>query len=149
MTDFEIRGSDDVDALVRRLNAHADAKAIKREMFSGLNRVTKPIREDMKDAAAKAAPSGYSSAVASDFSARTSAKGGRFAGVTIWAKGKRRNLVGMNRDGRLRHQLFGNRRFWFSQSVERGFFDKAFEENQGEATRAAVGVMEDIARKVC
>lgn len=148
MTDFEIRNAESVDALVRRINAHADSKAIKREFFSGLNRATKPIREDMKEAASDAAPSGYASAVAADFSARTSAKGGRFAGVTIWAKGKRRNLVGMNQSGQLRHPLFGNRRFWFSQSVRRGFFEEAFDDNRDEATRDAVRVMEDIARKV-
>lgn len=148
MADFEIRGGEDVAALVKRINQHGDAKAIKREMFAGINRATKEVRADMKQAPAKVLPGAYGAAVSKDFTARTSAKGGAFAGVTIWTKAKNRDLLRMNRDGRLRHMLFGDRRFWWSQSVPREFLDDAFDASRPEVQRGVVNAMEDIARKI-
>lgn len=151
MADFEIRGTDDVDALVRRISQHADAKAIKREMFQGLNRSTKDVRKDMKDAIPDALPTrgGLSAAVQKDTRLTTTAKSGKYAGVTVWAKSRKRDIRTLM-GKRLRHPVWGNRRLWVNQSagVNPGVFEKSFVDQKPDVTRDIKRVMEDIARKV-
>lgn len=151
MADFEIRGADDVDALVRRISQHADAKAIKREMFQGLNRSTKDVRADMKDSIPRALPqrNGLAGTFQKTTRFRTSAKSGKYAGVTIWANNRGhdiRTLMGK----RLRHPVFGNRSKWVTQTagVNPTVFEKSFEDQKPDVTRDIKRVMEDIARKV-
>jgi hypothetical protein len=151
MADFEIRGADDVDALVRRMRTHADAKAIRKEMYQGLNRSTKGVRADMKDAIPKALPrgGGLAGEVQSSTRFNTSAKSGRNAGVTIWARNRRRDLR-LLMGKRLRHPVFGNRRNWVTQTagVNPDVFGKAFEDQKHDVARDITRVMENIARKV-
>lgn len=152
MADVEIRGGEDVDALVRRIRTHGDAKAIRKELLAGLNRVTKGTREDMKASIPASLPSrgGLASLVHREANLRTSAKGGRYAGVTIFANRRGgRDLRRLNQ-GRLRHPVFGNRGVWVNQTagVEAGFLDEAFENDKPEITRGITRVLEDIARRI-
>ena len=151
MADFEIRGADDVDALVKRIGSHADAKAIRKEMFAGLNRSTKEVRADMKDAIGSALPSrgGLAKSVQSSTRFSTSAKSGRNAGVTIWARSKGATASRANTAGMVRHPVFGGRR-WVTQTagVRKGFLDESFDKQKPEITRDIKRVMEDIGRKV-
>lgn len=151
MTDFEVRGADDVDALIRRIRANGDAPALKRELARGLNSATKDDRAALSDAIDDALP--QSGGLAATFKAatrfNTSAKAGRFAGVTIWGRAKGhdvRTLV----ESRLRHPLFGNRRFWFGQSagVNPNALKNAFEDREGDLKRDVVNVLQDVARKI-
>ncbi len=151
MADFEVRGADDVDALVRRIRTHADAKAIRKELFAGLNRATKEVRADMKASIGPSLPSrgGLAALVMAKVSLRTTAKSGKYAGVSIVARHKDYDLRRLNA-GRLRHPVFGNRRVWVEQTagVEPGFLDEAFKKNQADVARSVTRVMEEIARKV-
>lgn len=145
----EVRGADDIDALVRRVKAHGDAKAIRREMMRGLNRATKPIRDDMRENLADRLPrrNGLAALIAGDFSANTTAKSGRYAGISIFTKSRGHDLRSIER-GRLRHPLFGNRGYWYDQPINDKPLEAALEENKDTARREALRVMDDIARKV-
>jgi hypothetical protein len=146
-----LRGSDDVDALVRRIRTHADAKAIRKELYSGLNRVTKGVREDMRASIGPSLPNrgGLASLVMAKASLTTSATAGRNAGVRIRARHKEYDLKRLNQ-GRLRHPVFGNRAVWVEQTegINPGFLDDSFEKQKPEITRGIQRVLDDIARKV-
>ena len=149
--DVTLRGSDDVDALVRRIRTHADAKAIRKELYAGLNRVTKPVREDMKASIGPSLPSrgGLAALVMAKASLTTSATSGRNAGVRIRARHKDYDLKRLNQ-GRLRHPVFGNRRVWVQQTagINPGFLDESFEKQKPEIARGVLRVLDEIARKV-
>ena len=149
--DVEIRGADDVDALARRIRTHADAKALRKELYAGLNRVTKGVREDMKASIGPSLPSrgGLAALVMAKVSLTTSAAAGSNAGVRIRARHRSYDLKRLN-EGRLRHPVFGNREVWVEQTagVDPGFLDEAFEKNKPEVTRGIQRVMSEIARKV-
>lgn len=151
MADFEVRGSDDVDALVRRIRTHADAKAIRKDLYAGLNRVTKGVREDMKASIGPSLPSrgGLAALVMAKVSLRTVAKGGRSASVSIKARHRDYDLKRLNQ-GRLRHPVFGNRSVWVQQTegVNPGFLDEPFEKSKPEVARGIQRVLSEIARKV-
>lgn len=151
MADFEVRGSDDVAALVKRIRSHGDAKAIRKEMNAGLNRATKEVREDMKASIAPSLPSrgGLAALVAGRASLTTGAKGGKYAGVVIRARHRDYDLRRLN-EGRLRHPVYGNRRVWVEQTegINPGFLDEAFEKDKAHITREVLRVMSEIARKV-
>lgn len=151
MADFEVRGSDDVDALVRRIRTHADAKALRKELYAGLNRVTKDVREDMKASIGPSLPSrgGLAALVMAKASLSTSAAGGRSAGVRIRARNKDYDLARLNA-GRLRHPVWGNREVWVEQTagITPGFLDEAFEKKKPEIAREVSRVLDEIARKV-
>lgn len=149
--DVTLRGSDDVDALVRRIRTHADAKAIRKELYAGLNRATKPVREDMKASIGPSLPSrgGLAALVMAKASLTTSATSGRNAGVRIRARHKDYDLKRLNQ-GRLRHPVFGNRRVWVQQTagINPGFLDDSFEKQKPEIARGVLRVLDEIARKV-
>lgn len=149
--DFELQGADDVDALVRRIRTHADAKVIRRELYAGLNRATKPVRDDMKASIAPSLPSrgGLAALVMAKVSLTTAAKSGKWAGVSIKARHKSYDLRRLNQ-GRLRHPVWGNRSVWVEQTkgVNPGFLDEAFKKSKPEITRDIQRVLADIARKV-
>lgn len=148
---MEIRGADDVDALVRRIRTHADAKALRKELISGLNRVTKSVREDMKASIGPSLPSrgGLAGLAMAKASLTTAAASGRNPGVRIKARHKSYDLKRLN-EGRLRHPVFGNRSVWVEQTagLNPGFLDESFEKSKPELARGITRVLNEIARKV-
>lgn len=151
MPDFEVRGADDVAALVSRINAHADSKALRKELYQGLARSTKDLRGELTEVMPAVLPSsgGLSAEIQRTTRWNAKAKGGKFAGVTLWARNSGhdiRTLTGK----RLRHPLFGNRRFWFNQTegVEPAVFMAKFENQKPEVQRDILRVLTEIARKV-
>lgn len=151
MADFEVRGAEDVDHLVKAIRAHADAKALRKELYSGLNRVTKEIRGPMLEVIPAALPrrGGLADLIQSTTTSRTTAKTGKWAGVSMRFQSKGhdvRTLVGK----RLRHPVFGNRNAWVTQTkgVEPSVFTGKFDEQKPEISRAIQDVMNEVARKV-
>lgn len=151
MVQIEVRGSKDVDRLVKAIKTHADAKAIRKELMAALNRESKPIRADLKAAIPAALPrrGGLAAQIAATTSFTTSAKGGRYAGITIWARNRGhdiRTLTGK----RLRHPVYGNRGVWVNQTagVTPTVLTKTFQDQKPDVKRALVRACEDIARKL-
>lgn len=154
MPEVELQGADDVDALVRRIRTHADSKALRKELMSGLNHVTKSVREDMRASIGPSLPSrgGLAALVMAKASLTTTAASGRNAGVRIRVRGRKGggDIGRMNRTGIVRHPVFGNRGAWVSQTegVDQGFLDEPFMKSKPEVTRGIQRVMAEIARKV-
>ena len=143
--------STDVDNLVRAIRTHADAKAIRRDLFRGLNSVGKESARHMVDVIDEALPrrGGLADEMKATIKSRVSAKGGKYAGVSLWFNSKGhdvRTLTGR----RLRHPVFGNREAWVDQTagVDPKVFPGEFERLRPDMTRAVNKVLEGIARKV-
>lgn len=143
--------STDVDNLVHAIRTHADAKAIRRDLYRGLNSVSKPVRESMVDAIADALPrrGGLAEQMQAKVRSRTSAKGGKYAGVSIRFASQGydiRTLTG----ARLKHPVFGNRGVWVEQSegLHPEEFLGEFARQQPDMLRAVTRVLDEIARKV-
>ena len=151
MADFEIRGAEDVDRLVRAIRAHADAKALRKELFSGLNRAAKQIKGPMIEVIPAALPrrGGLAAQVQSSTRMRATAKSGKYAGVSMrFASSKHdiRTLVGK----RLRHPVYGNRSRWVTQTkgVDPAVFTGEFNKQKPEVMNQILDVMNEVARKV-
>jgi hypothetical protein len=151
VSDFEIRGADDIDALVKRIRNHADAKALRREMFRALNASTRQMRGEIHEAIPAALPTsgGLSASVQGSTRFNTSAKGGKHAGVTLWARNRKhdiRTLTGK----RLRHPVYGNRDRWVNQTagVEPAVILGVFDKQKPHVREQILKVMNDIAKKV-
>lgn len=151
MVDLDVRGADDIDALVKRIREHADSKALRKELFQGLNRATKEMRGELIEVIPAALPrrGGLADRVKARTTSRTSAKGGKWAGVSMRfaARGHDiRTLTGK----RLRHPVFGNRKVWVNQAegVEPSLFMAKFEDQKPHLQDAILRVMNDVARKV-
>lgn len=149
--DMDVRGAEEFAELAQRIKVHADAKALRKELYAGLNRSTKGIRDDMKNSIAPALPTsgGLAARVASSARLSTrSASSGRNIGVRIVAGAKGGNLSAMNR-GRFRHPVFGAGP-WVEQTegVRAGFLNQPFLQKAAEVQRDVAKVMDEIARKV-
>lgn len=146
--DFEIRHLEDLARVSRAMRAAgSEGKGLRKELYSGLNRATKPVRADMRAAILPALPS--SGGLAADVQrttrfTTTTSTGAKNLGVRIRARGKR-SIRRMNATGTFRHPVFGNRRVWVNQSagVRQGFLDEPFEKSR-PVVRAEV--MATIAR---
>jgi hypothetical protein len=151
MADFEIRGADDVADLVRAIRKHADAKALRKELYSGLNRVTKDIRGELIEVIPAALPrrGGLAELIQGSTTSRTTAKAGKWAGVSMRFQSRGhdvRTLVGK----RLRHPVWGNRSRWVEQTkgVDPAVFTAKFDEQRPDVQREILRVLNEVARKV-
>lgn len=130
--DVEIRHLEDFAKVSRALRAAGtEGKGLRRELFSGLNRATKPVRADMRAAIPDALP--RRGGLATDVQrttrfATTTRTSGANIGIRIRARGKR-SIRRMNATGTFRHPVYGNRGVWVNQSagVTKGFLDHPFE----------------------
>lgn len=148
--DLEIRG-DDIGNLVKAIRTHADSKALRKELFSGLNRATKEIRGQMIEVIPAALPrrGGLADQMKARTTSRTSAKAGKYAGVSMAFRAKGmdiRTLTGK----RLRHPVYGNRSRWVNQTegVEPALFMGEFDKQKPEIQRQIMKVLDEVARKV-
>lgn len=149
MIGLEIKNAEDIDRLVKRIRTHADAKAIRKQLFEGLNSETKEVRGEMKAAIPAALPGRLAAEIQRSTRFTTTAKSGRYAGVTIWARNRGhdiRTLTGK----RLRHPVYGNRSRWVNQTagVHPEQFVKVFAEAAPALRLRLRRVMSEIARKV-
>ncbi|GGO86610.1 hypothetical protein GCM10011584_09340 [Nocardioides phosphati] len=153
MPDVELRGGDAIDALVRRIRTHADKKAIQKDLYSGLNRVSKPVREDMKASTGEPenlpTEGGLQALAMRKQSVVANVRGGRNAGLRILVRGKKGfDLGSIHRTGRLRRPVFGGRFVTQTEGVQPHWMDKTFEEQRPVVAREMVRVLQDIARRV-
>ncbi len=151
MTGVSVRGADEIDKLVKSIRQHADSKALKKDLFQGLNRETKTVRNELIDVIPAALPrrGGLAAEIQGTTRSRTSARSGKFAGVTMRFTNSRhdiRTLTGQ----RLRHPVFGNRNAWVEQTagVDPSLFKERFQQQKPELVRVVQQVLEDVARKV-
>jgi glycerol-3-phosphate O-acyltransferase len=142
-SDIEIRGLQDLARLSHALREAGDeGKGLKRELYKGLNRETKQVRKEMRDAIGPALPhrGGLADEVqrTTRFTMTVNSSAANI-GVRIRARGKHA-IRRMNNTGTFRHPVFGNRDVWVNQSagVEKDFLDKPFEKSRPELRNAVL-----------
>lgn len=151
MTDVRIRGAEDIDTLVRQIRTHADAKALRKELYASLGRLSKELRGPMLEVIPTALPKrgGLADLVASRTKMKTTAKSGKYAGVSLRFSARGHDLRLLTGQ-RLRHPVFGNRNTWVDQTagVDPAVFTAKFEQQKPEIQAAVVRALENVARKV-
>lgn len=143
--DLRIRGAEQLGDLAKQLRAAGDSgKGIRRELYAGINRATKPLKAEAKQAAASKLPkSGGLAAVVAKSKLSTRTRAGRDPGVTITAKG-----VGMTTDrGYVRHPVF-NTGAWVRQSVPSGWFTETMRDAAPAVRKELLEAMDDVADKI-
>lgn len=142
-----VRGADDFADLAARIRRHADRKSLQKELYAGLNRATKDLREGMKQTLATELDAGDAAAVLSaQLGLQARGRGGREAGIRIITS-RKHDYRSLN-EGKLRHPVFGNRSVWVSQPVRPRLLEHRFEDEKPEIRRAIKRVMDEVARKV-
>lgn len=86
---------------------------------------------------------------ASSFTLRVSnrASGASLRFTATERRGKKVDLASLER-GRLRHPLFGNRKFWFDQPVPPGWFTKAIEAQASNVLAELDSAVENVLREI-
>jgi len=142
--DIIVTGAEEFGVLARRLKEAGD-KDLRKELYAGLNRSVKPLRQDVKMAASEQLPhrGGFADLIQSELKVTARKRATRNPAIFLLGKAGARDVASVNR-GRLRHPLYGNRRRWYNTSVRPGFWTKTLE---GDAPRVRVELIEAI-RKV-
>lgn len=144
--DVTIEGAEKLQALARALKQVGD-KELRKELFSSLQRATKPTREKVRANLASDLPHRGGLAgimAASRLSTRTRAAG-RNPAVRIEAKAPH-DLRAMDR-GRIRHPVWGSRARWATQSIEPGVFSRPIEDDAPQIRDEILTGLERVALK--
>lgn len=146
--DLRIEGAEQLDRLSRELRAVGN-KDLRRDLYRGIQRATKPLKERAKDAARSKLPKrgGLNEFVAaSKFATKTRGSGAN-VGVRITAAKAGHDVRSIDR-GRLRHPVFGNRSVWVNQSVEPGWFSETIDDGAPVVRGELIEVIRDVARRL-
>lgn len=144
--DLSVEGADEFQRLARQLR-DAGEKDLRRELFRGIERAVKPLKEAAKDSARQRLPRGGGLAdkvAAAKFS--TKKRTGKDPGIRLTAKGPI-DVEALDR-GRLRHPVFGNRRVWVNQTVPAGWFTEPVEAGAPEVRVELLKALDDVKRKI-
>lgn len=149
--ELRIEGADKFGKLARQLRLLGD-KELRSELYRGINRSVKPLTEDVKKATPRYLPRRYAFELSKSLKVRARRRAGRNPAVYLVAKannprGKERDLASLNR-GRLRHPLFGNRRYWYDQDVSPNWWDDPLLEGADEVRREIVNILDEIGEKL-
>jgi hypothetical protein len=122
MTEVEIRGADQLARLARQLKEAGD-RGLQRELYGGINRAMKPVREDLKRSAVsgKIPRRGGLAAKVAASRFRTRRR------TSAWVSGIRleatnQYTLGRLNRGQVRHPIPNNRDVWVTQQIEPGWF---------------------------
>lgn len=142
--DLSIEGADGLARVAKALRQVGD-KELQRELYAGLNRATKPLKESARESAEATLPraGGLGKRVAKSRMATRRRASGANPGVRITSKSDSRIDRGV-----LRHPVFGNRDVWVAQQVPSGWFTKPMEAGADVVRRELVQVINDVADKL-
>lgn len=148
MSDLRIEGADALAKVARRLRDIGD-RELKRELFRGINRAVKPLKDEAAKGALQTLPrrGGLAAKVAKVRVRVETRTGASTAGVQLRGTVAGMNLRAIDR-GQLRHPVFGNREVWTVQSVPAGWWSRTLDSRAADVTRLRVAeAMADVARK--
>mgnify|MGYP003389888735 CR=1 FL=1 len=151
MADMVIRGAERFATLSRALRQLGD-KELRRELYAGINRSAKPLTEQVKASTDQFLPTRYAAVLSRSLKVKTRRRAGRDPAIYLVATarsagGATRDIRSLNR-GRLRHPLFGNRRWWYNQRVRPDWWNDPLLRGAPAVRDELLRVMEDVARKV-
>lgn len=143
--DLTIKGADQLGDLAKRLRAAGESgKGLKRELYRGMNRATKPLRvEVQKSAAARLPQSGGLAARVAKTKFTTKILTGRNPGVSIVGKG----VAASTDKGFVMHPVFG-RGPLVRQSVEGGWFTETLRDGAPTVRKELIQAMQDVANQI-
>lgn len=148
MADLQITGADKFARVARELKRVGD-KDLQKELYSAINRSTKPLRANAKKSAAANLPraGGLNKRVAR-VRMSTRRQTGKNPGVKIVARGM--DQLAMLDKGRVRHPVWGNRGRWVNQPIPKaeGWFTKPMEAGAKDVRREIVKTLDVIAKKL-
>lgn len=141
--DVKITGADNLAKVAARVREVGD-KSLKSELTKGINRATKPLREQAKKAAATKLPqSGGLAALVAKSKFTTKTLTGSNPAVRIMVKG-----TGLTTDkGFVKHRVFGTD-VWVTQQVQGGWFTDTMREGAPVVQKELLESMDDVARKI-
>lgn len=145
MISVRVRNTHDFSALARRLRGAS--KELRSELYRGINRATKPLKEDVRDAARRRLPrsGGLGRRVASSKITTKRRATGNNAGIKIVATSGY-DIGSINR-GRVRHLTYGHLP-WSDQAVQPGFWTEPLVAGAPAVRRELGRVMDDVAKKI-
>lgn len=143
---LEIRGANQLADLSKRLKAAGeDGKGLRRELYRGIQRSTKPLKADARANTSRLPQSGGLAALIAKGKLTTKTRaGGANVGVRIVAKG---TAVRSTDKGLVRHRVFG-RDVWVTQPVPPGWFTDAMQAGAPQVRREVLDAMQTVARKI-
>lgn len=147
VAELRIEGADKFGTLAKALRKYGD-KDLRKELYTGINRAVKPLTQEVKDSTQNFLPRRYAIELAKSLRIRTRRRAGQNPAVYLAAKaktkaGKERDLASLNR-GRLRHPLYGNRRYWYDQQVSPNWWDDTLLKGAEQVREELVNVIDDI-----
>lgn len=141
------------DRLARDLKK-VGATGLRRELYAGLGRASKPIREAIIKKARQELPSsgGLNERVAtSKITAKAvPSRRGRAPSIRFMAEersNKPIDVYALN-VGKLRHPLFGNRRHWYQQRVKPGWFTQPILDGEETFAKELGKAIDDVERQI-
>jgi hypothetical protein len=126
----------------------AGARSVQRELYAAVQRSGRRIVEAAKEGAQELPESGGLAARVAGANYRVQLRGGRNPGVRVTATERRGapvDLSSVDRTGRIRHPLYGNRHHWYSTQAPAGWFTRpalAAAEGARKEIKTAVGRIE-------
>lgn len=145
MIDLKIKGGDQLDDLARALREAGD-KALKRELFKGMNRATKPLKAAaQKEAAARLPKSGGLAARVAKARISTKTSTGKNVSVSLTCKD---GAAATTDRGFVMHPVYGNKSAWVRQSVDPGWFTDTMRENAELVRKELIEAMDAVADQI-
>ena len=146
--DLTIKGADQLGDLARALRAAGDSgKGLKRELYRGLNRATKPLKAEARENAASRLPqSGGLAAQVAKSRLTTKILTGRNPGVAI--AGKSGSAAATTDRGFVKHPVFG-RTPWVTQQVSgAGWFTDTMKSAAPTVRKELVQAIDNVADQI-
>lgn len=148
VADIRVDGVEHFAQVARALRA-AGAKDLRRELYRGLNRATKPLKDAAKANAATLPQRGGLAGRVQRARFSTKGRAGRNPSVSIVAKDAKSRSVDLRAldAGTVRHPTFGHRP-WVSQPVTPGWFSKPMEAGADDVAREVLAAVDAVAAKL-
>lgn len=149
--ELRIEGADKFGTLAKALRRYGE-KELRKELYAGINRAVKPLTESVKAETKNFLPRRYAFELSKSLKVRARRRAGQNPAVYLVGraktpKGKERDLASLNR-GRLRHPLYGDRRYWYDQEVSPNWWDDPLLQGAELVREEIVGVLDEIVQKV-
>lgn len=148
MADLQITGADKFAAVAKALKKAGD-KELQKELYSSINRATKPMRAEAKKSAERNLPrAGGLNKRVSRARMTTRRRTGKNPGVRIVAKGM--DQLALMDQGHVRHPVYGDRKRWVNQPIPdaKGWFTEPMEAGADDVRREIVKTLDAIAKKL-
>jgi hypothetical protein len=151
VAELRVEGADKFGKLAKALRELGD-KELRNELYRGINRAVKPLSEAVKGDTPQFLPRRYALELSKTLRIRARRRAGRNPAIFLVAsaktpRGTERDLASLNR-GRLRHPLYGNRRYWYDQDVSPNWWTDPLLEGVDQVREELVKVIDEVNEKL-